>query len=45
MTQEFQDFSRIIDEKDLKAAAELIEESVTVVGVLETARKKAGIEF
>ena len=45
MTQEFQDFSRIIDEKDLKAAAELIEESVTVVGVLETARKKVGIEF
>ena len=45
MTQEFADFARMIDEKDYKTAREFLEESVTVVGVLEKARTKAGILF
>ena len=45
MVQEFTDFANIIDANDLETAAKLMEESVTVVGVLEQARKKAGIEF
>ena len=45
MTQEFLDFAKIIDEKDYETAHELLTESVTVVGVLEKARSKAGIKF
>lgn len=45
MTQEFSDFSRMIDEQDFAAAYQLLDESVAVVGVLEKARVKAGIEF
>lgn len=45
MTQEFIDFARVIDEKDYETAHQFLEESVTVVGVLEKARQKAGIEF
>ncbi|MEI3594369.1 MAG: hypothetical protein V8Q58_02315 [Anaerobutyricum hallii] len=39
------DFAKIIDEKDYETAHELLTESVTVVGVLEKARSKAGIKF
>ncbi len=45
MTQEFTDFARVIDEKDYATAHEFLNESVIVVGVLEKARKNAGIEF
>ena len=45
MTQEFIDFARVIDEKDYETAKEFLDETVAVVKVLETARKKAGIEF
>lgn len=45
MTQEFTDFARMIDEKDYETAQEYLAESVTVVGVLEKARTKAGIKF
>ena len=45
MTQEFTDFARVIDEKDYETAKEFLDETVAVVKVLETARKKAGIEF
>lgn len=45
MTQEFADFARIIDEKDHDTAHDLLKETVTVVGILEKARKKAGIVF
>ena len=45
MPQEFLDFAKIIDEKDYETAHELLTESVTVVGVLEKARSKAGIKF
>ena len=45
MTQEFTDFANIIDTNNLEKAEELMEESVTVVGILETARTKAGIKF
>ena len=45
MVQEFTDFANIIDTNDLKTSSKLMEESVTVVGILETARTKAGIEF
>ena len=44
-TQEFTDFARVIDEKDYETAKEFLDETVAVVKVLETARKKAGIEF
>ena len=44
MTQEFTDFARMIDEKDYETAKEFLDETVAVVKVLETARKKAGIE-
>ena len=45
MTQEFADFARMIDEKDYETARKFLEESVTVVGILEKARTKAGIVF
>ena len=45
MTQEFIDFARVIDEKDYETAHEFLTETVTVVGVLEKARTKAGIKF
>lgn len=45
MTQEFTDFARMIDEKDYETAQEYLAESVTVVGILEKARTKAGIVF
>lgn len=45
MTREFEDFARIIDEKDYETAGKLLEESVLVVKVLEQARMSAGIEF
>ena len=45
MTQEFVDFARVIDEKDYETAHKFLTETVTVVGVLEKARTKAGIEF
>ena len=45
MTQEFTDVARMIDEKDYETAKEFLDETVAVVKVLETARKKAGIEF
>ena len=45
MTQEFTDFARVIDEKDYETAKKFLDETVAVVKVLETARKKAGIEF
>ncbi len=35
----------MIDEKDYETAQEYLAESVTVVGVLEKARTKAGIKF
>ena len=45
MTREFQDFARIIDEKDYETAEKLTAESVDVIGVLEKARIKGGIVF
>lgn len=45
MTQEFTDFARVIDENDYDTAHDFLTETVTVVGVLEKARKKAGIAF
>ena len=41
MTQEFTDFARVIDEKDYETAQEFLDETVALVKVLETARKKA----
>lgn len=45
MTREFEDFARIIEERDDEAAAAAIATSVQVMTVLETARKAAGIRF
>ncbi|MBQ1377377.1 MAG: Gfo/Idh/MocA family oxidoreductase [Lachnospiraceae bacterium] len=45
MTQEFEDFCRIMDEKDEKAAKALLQETLDVVWILEEARKSAGIVF
>ena len=45
MTPEFTDFARIIDEGDREAAAECINNSLTVMSLLEKSRKKAGIRF
>lgn len=45
MIQEFEDFSRIIDENDTEEGHRLMQESVDVISVLEKARESAGIEF
>lgn len=45
MTQEFIDFSRIIDEKDKEESDRLIRETLDVVWILEQARESAGIIF
>lgn len=45
MTREFEDFARMIDEKDYETADKLLEESVLVMKVLEEARVSAGIKF
>ena len=45
MCAEFKDFARIIDEKDDAEAEALLQNSLTVMQVLEKARKSAGIRF
>ena len=45
MCAEFEDFARIIDGKDQAEAEDLMEKSLAVMKVLETARKSAGIHF
>lgn len=45
MTEEFTDFAKMIDEKDYDRAEAYLNETVAVVGVLEKARIKAGIQF
>ena len=45
MCAEFVDFARIIDDKDGAEAEALLQNSLTVMQVLETARKFAGIRF
>ena len=45
MTQEFEDFARIIDEKDYEEAGRLLKETLDVVWILEEGRKSAGIVF
>lgn len=45
MCAEFKDFARIIDEKDDAEAESLLQNSLTVMQVLEKARKSAGIRF
>ena len=45
LLEEFRVFKDMIEEKDLAAAGELMEGSLTVAGILEEARKKAGIVF
>lgn len=42
---EFLEFKRIIAQRDFRAADELMSISLTVAGILEEARKKAGIVF
>ena len=45
MCAEFGDFARIIDERDKEEAGKLLDQSLIVMEVLETARKSAGIRF
>lgn len=45
LLEEFRVFKDMIEEKDLAAAGELMAGSLTVAGILEDARKKAGILF
>ena len=45
MSEEFADFARIIDSGDRAAGDELLDESATVMDVLERARESAGILF
>ena len=45
MCAEYKDFARIIDEKDDAEAEALLQNSLTVMQVLEKARKSAGIRF
>lgn len=45
LLEEFRVFKDMIEEKDLAAAEVLMEGSLTVAGILEEARKKAGIVF
>ncbi len=45
MTEEFADFAKIIDEKDFDAAKPYMDETVTVMEILEEARLSAGIKF
>ena len=45
MCAEFGDFARIIDERDKVEAGKLLDQSLIVMEVLETARKSAGIRF
>ena len=43
MTEEFEDFSRIIENKDYKAWKEYADETVTVMEILSAAQKSAGL--
>ncbi len=45
MSQEFADFSRIVDSADIVEGRRLLEESITVMEVLERARESARIVF
>ena len=45
LLEEFLVFKDMVEKKDLHAAGELMEGSLTVAGILEEARKKAGIVF
>lgn len=45
MCAEFDEFARIIDEKDTQRAEELLEKSLIVMDVLEKARQSGGLRF
>ena len=45
MTREFADFAKIIDTQNDVAAKEALDNSLAVIGSLESARKYAGIRF
>ena len=45
MVDEMLEFDRILTEKDWETADRLLEHSLTVMKILETARKSGGIHF